>query len=89
MKDINIEVPKQSIFGLLGPNGAGKTTLFRLIMKQLKADSGKIKIDGKEVVIKNPNDANDLNIGMVHQHFTLADNDFSILVNLAQGTCIH
>ena len=49
MKDINIEVPKQSIFGLLGPNGAGKTTLIRIITQIIFADTGKVHFDGREI----------------------------------------
>lgn len=49
MKDINIEVPKQSIFGLLGPNGAGKTTLIRIITQIIFADSGKVHFDGRVI----------------------------------------
>jgi ABC-2 type transport system ATP-binding protein len=49
LKDINIEVPKQSIFGLLGPNGAGKTTLIRIITQIIFADTGKVHFDGREI----------------------------------------
>jgi ABC-2 type transport system ATP-binding protein len=49
LKDINIEVPKQSIFGLLGPNGAGKTTLIRIITQIIFADTGKVIFDGREI----------------------------------------
>ena len=49
LKDINLEVPKQSIFGLLGPNGAGKTTLIRIITQIIFADTGKVHFDGREI----------------------------------------
>ena len=49
LKDINIEVPKQSIFGLLGPNGAGKTTLIRIITQIIFADTGKVHFDGRVI----------------------------------------
>ena len=47
-------------------------------------DKGEIKIDGKKVIINNPNDANNYNIGMVHQHFKLVEN-FSVLENVILG----
>ena len=49
LKDINIDVPKQSIFGLLGPNGAGKTTLIRIITQIIFADTGKVYFDNREI----------------------------------------
>ena len=48
LTDINWEIPRGRISGLLGPNGAGKTTLFRLLMGVLKADSGTIRVDGRD-----------------------------------------
>lgn len=48
LKNINLELPKGYILGYIGQNGAGKTTTIKLIMNQLKSDSGKIKIFGKE-----------------------------------------
>jgi ABC-2 type transport system ATP-binding protein len=47
LKDINLAIPQQSIFGLLGPNGAGKTTLIRIIMQIIAADKGEILLEGK------------------------------------------
>jgi ABC-2 type transport system ATP-binding protein len=49
LKDININVPKQSIFGLLGPNGAGKTTLIRIITQIIFADTGHVKFEDREI----------------------------------------
>jgi len=48
LTDINWQVPRGQISGLLGPNGAGKTTLFRLLMGLLKADSGTLRVDGRD-----------------------------------------
>jgi len=53
LKDINIDVPKQSIFGLLGPNGAGKTTLIRIITQIIFADTGRVNFEDREI---NPAD---------------------------------
>lgn len=53
LKDINIDVPKQSIFGLLGPNGAGKTTLIRIITQIIFADTGRVNFEDREI---NPGD---------------------------------
>ena len=47
LKNININIPKQSIFGLLGPNGAGKTSLIRILTQITQADSGTILFDGE------------------------------------------
>ena len=49
MKDINIGVPRQSIFGLLGPNGAGKTTLIRIITQIIFADSGEVRFEERKI----------------------------------------
>ena len=49
MKDINIGVPRQSIFGLLGPNGAGKTTLIRIITQIIFADSGEVRFEERRI----------------------------------------
>ena len=53
LNNINIEVPKGSVFGLLGPNGAGKTTLIRIINQITMPDSGSVFLDGKPL---HPND---------------------------------
>ena len=53
LKNININIPKQSIFGLLGPNGAGKTSLIRILTQITQADSGKIIFDGEPLIEKH------------------------------------
>lgn len=53
LKNININIPKQSIFGLLGPNGAGKTSLIRILTQITQADSGKIIFDGEPLKEKH------------------------------------
>lgn len=82
--NIDLKVKKGEIHAILGENGAGKSTLMSILFGLYKADYGTIKIHGKEVVIDSPNDANDLNIGMVHQHFKLVE-VFTVLENIVLG----
>ncbi len=82
--NINLRVKKGEIHAILGENGAGKSTLMSILFGLYQADSGKIRINEEDVEIKNPNDANDLNIGMVHQHFKLVE-VFTVLQNIVLG----
>jgi len=82
--NVTLRVKKGEIHAVLGENGAGKSTLMSVLFGLYKADSGIIKINGEEVEINNPNDANDYNIGMVHQHFKLVD-VFTVLENIILG----
>lgn len=50
MQNVSIDFPERSLSAVIGPNGAGKTTLFNLITGHLKADSGRIVYDGRDVV---------------------------------------
>ena len=68
----------------MGENGAGKSTLMSVLFGLYQPEEGEIRKDGKKVEIKNPNDANDLGIGMVHQHFKLVE-CFSVLDNIILG----
>jgi len=70
---ISLNIRKGEIHALLGENGAGKTTLMNILYGLYGSDSeeGKIYIDGNEVSIKEPIDAMNNGIGMVHQHFML------------------
>ena len=70
-EDVNIKFNKGCCYGIIGANGAGKSTLMSILFGMYQPTSGKIKVRGKEVVIKDPNVANELGIGMVHQHFKL------------------
>ena len=65
--DITLQLKKGEIHALLGENGAGKSTLMSVLFGLYQAEEGVIKKDGKEVKINDPNDANALGIGMVHQ----------------------
>ncbi|MDO4467670.1 MAG: ABC transporter ATP-binding protein [Bacillota bacterium] len=82
--NITLQLRKGEIHALLGENGAGKSTLMSVLFGLYQAEEGIIKKDGKEVKIKDPNDANDLGIGMVHQHFKLIE-CFSVLDNIILG----
>ncbi len=82
--DISINLKKGEILALLGENGAGKSTLMSILFGLYKPDRGEIKVNGKAVNISNPNQANDLGIGMVHQHFKLVHN-FTVTENIILG----
>ena len=74
--DITLQVKKGEIHALLGENGAGKSTLMSVLFGLYQPEEGEIRINGKTVNINNPNDANDLGIGMVHQHFKYTTSQF-------------
>jgi general nucleoside transport system ATP-binding protein len=82
--DITVQLRKGEIHALLGENGAGKSTLMSILFGLYKPDSGRILVRGKEVAITNPNVANGLGIGMVHQHFKLVHN-FTVTENIILG----
>ncbi|ADE19506.1 ABC transporter ATP-binding protein [Mycoplasma crocodyli] len=71
--DVSFKVKKGSIHAIIGENGAGKSTLMSILFGLYEPTKGYIKINDESVFIKNPNDANRLGIGMVHQHFKLVD----------------
>lgn len=71
--NINLKIKKGSIHALVGENGAGKSTLMSILFGIYKPTTGYIKINQKAVVIKDPNHATKLGLGMVHQHFKLVD----------------
>ena len=82
--DISFELRKGEIHALLGENGAGKSTLMSVLFGLYIPEKGKIVIRGKEAKISNPQDANELGIGMVHQHFKLVQ-VFTALENIILG----
>lgn len=82
--DVSIQLQHGEILALLGENGAGKSTLMSILFGLYTADKGEIRIKGKRVSIHNPNQANDLGIGMVHQHFKLVHN-FTVTENIVLG----
>ena len=82
--DITLQLKKGEIHALLGENGAGKSTLMSVLFGLYQPEEGEIRKDGQVVSIKNPNDANALHIGMVHQHFKLVE-CFTVLDNIIMG----
>ena len=82
--DVTIELRKGEIHALLGENGAGKSTLMSVLFGLYQPEKGEILKNGHVVQINNPNDANSLGIGMVHQHFKLVHN-FTVLENIVLG----
>lgn len=82
--NINLTVHKGEIHSLLGENGAGKSTLMNILYGLYSPTSGEIFINGKKAEINNPNDAIELGIGMVHQHFMLIDT-FTVVENIMLG----
>jgi simple sugar transport system ATP-binding protein len=82
--NITLNLKRGEVHALLGENGAGKSTLMSVLFGLYQAEKGEILKDGKVVKINNPNDANALGIGMVHQHFKLVE-IFTVLENIILG----
>jgi simple sugar transport system ATP-binding protein len=83
-RDINIAVQQGHVHAIVGENGAGKSTLMNILYGLLRPDEGTISIEGREVEFTSPSAAIAAGIGMVHQHFKLADN-FTVLENVVLG----
>ncbi|WP_342050373.1 MULTISPECIES: ABC transporter ATP-binding protein [unclassified Cupriavidus] len=83
--DISLELHRGEVLALLGENGAGKSTLVNILFGHYVADAGTVEIDGQPLPPGQPRAALAAGIGMVHQHFTLADN-LSVLDNILIGT---
>jgi simple sugar transport system ATP-binding protein len=73
LDQVMLHVDKASIHAVLGENGAGKTSLMNVLYGIYRPDQGEIRIDGKPIELRSPRDAIRLRIGMIHQHFHLAD----------------
>ncbi len=86
--NITLQLKKGEIHALLGENGAGKSTLMNVLFGLYQPEGGEILVKGKKVNISNPNIANDLGIGMVHQHFMLIDT-FTVAENIILGSEPH
>lgn len=84
LNGVRLSVEKGSIHALLGENGAGKSTLMNVLYGLYQADEGETRINGQKAVIKNPNTAIKLGIGMVHQHFMLVE-PFTVTQNIMLG----
>jgi len=68
---VSLRVAPGQIHAVLGENGAGKSTLMKIAYGAVQPDAGEIRWNGRPVVIKSPEDARDLGIAMVFQHFSL------------------
>ena len=82
--DIDIEVAAGTVHAIVGENGAGKSTLMKILYGMQRPDEGTITVAGKEAALHSPSDAIARGIGMVHQHFMLADN-LTVLENVVLG----
>ncbi|MGI8754544.1 MAG: ABC transporter ATP-binding protein [Acidimicrobiales bacterium] len=82
--DVDLVVPAGTIHALVGENGAGKSTLMKILYGMVKPDEGTIAIGGEIVSLRSPTDAIAAGIGMVHQHFMLADN-LTVAENIILG----
>ncbi len=83
--DIDIVVQRGHVHAIVGENGAGKSTLMKTLYGMHKPDEGTIAVNGKQVTFSSPADAIAAGIGMVHQHFMLADN-LTVLENIVLGS---
>ena len=83
--DVNLVVRRGEVHAIVGENGAGKSTLMKTLYGMHRPDEGSILVDGAERHFKNPADAIEAGIGMVHQHFMLADN-LTVLENIVLGS---
>ncbi|WP_448626942.1 ABC transporter ATP-binding protein [Geodermatophilus sp. URMC 64] len=84
-RDIELRVRRGEVHAIVGENGAGKSTLMKTLYGMHRPDEGTILLDGREVHFRSPADAIAAGIGMVHQHFMLADN-FTVLENIVLGS---
>ncbi|MBL9048828.1 MAG: ABC transporter ATP-binding protein [Tabrizicola sp.] len=82
---ISLDLKRGEVIALLGENGAGKTTLMNILFGHYQADEGRVEVFGQTLPPGNPRAALAAGVGMVHQHFTLADN-LSVLDNITLGT---
>lgn len=83
-RDVSMTVPSGTIHGIVGENGAGKSTLMGMLYGFHQADSGRIRIHGRDALITSPAHAISQGIGMVHQHFMLVE-PFTVLENVILG----
>src|SRR5262245_12421214 len=82
--DIHLAVRRGTIHAIVGENGAGKSTLMKILYGMHRPDEGEILINGSPATIHSPHQAIQAGIGMVHQHFMLADN-LTVLENVVLG----
>ncbi len=83
--DVNLRVARGQVHAVVGENGAGKSTLMKTLYGMHQPDEGTILVDGEPRTLRSPTAAIAAGIGMVHQHFKLADN-FTVLENIILGS---
>ena len=83
-REVNLAVRPGTVHAVVGENGAGKSTLMKILYGMQRPDAGTITVDGRPRAFSTPGDAIDAGIGMVHQHFMLADN-FTVAENVVLG----
>ena len=84
-QDVNLRVAPAEVHAVVGENGAGKSTLMKILYGMLRPDEGTIRVNGREAHFRSPKDSIAAGIGMVHQHFMLADN-LTVLENVVLGS---
>src|SRR6185312_7471517 len=82
--DIDIDVRRGTVHAIVGENGAGKSTLMKILYGVQQPDEGTIAVNGQTLTLRSPTDAINAGIGMVFQHFMLADN-LTVLENVVLG----
>lgn len=83
--NVNLKVRRGTVHAVVGENGAGKSTLMKILYGMQKPDEGQILVNGEAQDFDSPSDAIEVGIGMVHQHFMLADN-LTVLENIILGS---
>jgi simple sugar transport system ATP-binding protein len=84
-QDVNLRVMPGEVHAVVGENGAGKSTLMKILYGMLRPDEGTIRVNGNEAHFRSPKDSIAISIGMVHQHFMLAEN-LTVLENVILGS---
>ncbi|MFC4586631.1 ABC transporter ATP-binding protein [Sphaerisporangium corydalis] len=84
-RDIRLSVRPGHVHAIVGENGAGKSTLMKILYGMQRPDEGVIRVNGSPIAFRSPADAIAAGIGMVHQHFMLADN-LTVLENIILGS---
>ena len=82
---VDLRVEAAEVHAIVGENGAGKSTLMKILYGMQRPDDGIIRVEGRDVHFRSPKDAIASGIGMVHQHFMLAEN-LTVLENVVLGS---
>ena len=82
--NVSFDIDNASIHAIVGENGAGKSTLMKILYGMVKPDFGEIYVFDEKISLSSPKDAINYGLGMVHQHFMLADN-FTVLESIILG----